>query len=175
MLKGRALVFTRDALWYVQHNTYHPDRHHRRWSSLIIGLFLGTHVFGGRIFPNVWALNTNLGDMTVEEAAAALQNKWANGTQIQLRDGDRIWAVTPAQLGLSLDAAATVEAARNVGLAGIPLGYGVMPVVNMDLLTTQNFLLDLTEQTKILPYNAGFAGTAISSSACRGRTGAIST
>ena len=32
----------------------------------------------------------------------------------------------------------------------------MLPVVNMDVLTTQNYLLDLTEQSKILPYNAGY-------------------
>jgi hypothetical protein len=38
----------------------------------------------------------------------------------------------------------------------MPFGFSVKPVVNMDTLTTQNFFLDLTEQSKILPYNAGF-------------------
>ncbi|MFN8564729.1 MAG: L,D-transpeptidase family protein [Anaerolineae bacterium] len=155
VLQGRAVVLSRDALWYIYHN---PIILLALIGLIValIGLFLGTHVFGGRIFPNVWALNVNLGDLTVEEAAQALQNKWATGTQIQLQDGDRIWQVTPAQLGLTLDAAATVESARNVGLAGVPFGYGVAPVVGMDTLTTQDFLLDMTEQSKIQPYNAGF-------------------
>lgn len=155
VLQGRAVVLTRDTLWYIQHNPLILIAIIGLLVALV-GVFLGTHVFGGRIFPNVWALNTNIGDMTVEEAAQALQNKWMTGTQIELRDGERIFAVTPAQLGLTLDAAATVQAARNVGMAGVPFGYGVMPVVSMDTLTTQDFLLDMTEQTKILPYNAGF-------------------
>lgn len=154
-VKGRAIVWTRDALWYVRHNRFVL----LGLIALIVilsGTYLGSHIFGERLFPNVWALNTNLGDLTLTEAAAALQNKWTTGTQIQLRDGERIWAATPAQIGLSLNAAATVEAAKNVGLAGVPFGYSVMPVVNMDVLTSQNFLLDLTEDSKILPYNAGF-------------------
>ncbi len=155
IVKGRALVVTRDALWYVRHNRIILAAIILLVVALI-GLFLGSHILGGRLFPNVWALNTNLGELTLEEAAVALQNKWNSGTQIQLRDGDRIWAATPAQIGLSLDAAATVEAARNVGLAGVPFGYSVMPVVNMNVLTSQNFLLDLTEESKILPFNAGF-------------------
>lgn len=155
ILKGRALVVGRDALWYINHNVY------ARLGLIalvvaIIGLFLGTHLVGGRLFPNVWALGTNLGDMSYAEAAASLQNKWSNNTQIRLQDGDRVWVASPSQIGLSLDAAATVEAARGVGMAGMPFGYSVMPVVNMDLLTTQNFFLDLTEETKVLPYNAGF-------------------
>jgi LysM repeat protein len=155
VMKGRALVFTRDALWYIRHN---------RLILLgliaaviaVIGFYLGSHVIGGRVFPNVWTLNVNLGDMSVEEATAALQNVWMNHTQIQLHDGSRAWAATPAQMGLSLDAAATVAEARNVGLAGVPFGYGVLPVVNVDQMAAQNFLLDLTEPTKVLPYNAGF-------------------
>lgn len=155
ILKGRALVVGRDALWYVNHNAY------ARLALIalvvvIIGLFLGTHLVGGRLFPNVWALGTNLGDMSYAEAAASLQTKWSNSTQIRLQDGDRVWVASPSQIGLSLDAAATVEAARGVGMAGMPFGYSVMPVVNMDLLTSQNFFLDLTEETKVLPYNAGF-------------------
>jgi LysM repeat protein len=155
ILKGRALVVGRDALWYINHNIY------ARLGLIalvvaIIGLFLGTHLVGGRLFPNVWALGTNLGDMSYAEAAASLQSKWSSSTQIRLQDGDRVWVASPSQIGLSLDAAATVEAARGVGMAGMPFGYSVMPVVNMDLLTTQNFFLDLTEETKVLPYNAGF-------------------
>ncbi len=155
VLKGRAVIVTRDLLWYVRHK---PIILFGMVGVVValIGLFLGTHIFGGRVFPNVWALNIDVGDMTTAEAAQALQSQWSNGTHIQLRDGDRVWSATPAQIGLSLDAAATVTEARNVGLAGFPLGYGVMPVVNMDVITTQNFLLDLTEESKILPYNAGF-------------------
>ncbi len=154
MLKGRALVFSRDALWYVQHNTYILLAM-IAVVVLVIGLFLGTHVFGGRVFPNVWALGVDVGDMTVDQAASALQTKWAN-TTLQLRDGDRVWTASTGQLGLRLDADATVANARAAGLAGIPLGYSVLPVVSMDVLTTQNYLLDLTEQSKILPYNAGY-------------------
>ena len=155
VMKGRALVLTRDALWYVQHKRIIPVTFFAAVFA-IVGIYLGTHLLGARVFPNVWALNVNLGDMSVEEAASTLQNKWNNATQIQLHDGDRIWAATPAEMGLSLDAVATVESARKAGLSGVPMGIGVLPVVNMNLLTTQNFLLDLTEQTKILPYNAGF-------------------
>ena len=76
MLKGRALVVSRDALWYVQHNTYILIGL-IGLVVLVVGLFLGTHVFGGRVFPNVWSLGVDVGDMTVDEAASALQTKWA--------------------------------------------------------------------------------------------------
>src|SRR5690349_2957556 len=59
VLKGQALVWTRDALWYVQHKPIILVAI-ALVIVAIIGTYLGTHVFGGRVFPNVWALNTNL-------------------------------------------------------------------------------------------------------------------
>jgi lipoprotein-anchoring transpeptidase ErfK/SrfK len=123
---------------------------------LVFLLFTLTHVTQSRIFPNVWALGLNLGDTTVEEAANALQQLWSSGTQIQLVDGERQWALTPAQLGLRLDARATAESARSVGMSGLPFGYSLLPTVEVDELQAQNILLDYTEITKIVPYNAGY-------------------
>src|SRR5262245_12529247 len=66
-----------DLFWYITHTR-----------QIIIGLislavivfllFVGSHLVTGRVFPNVWALNVPIGDMTVDEATAALQNAWAN-------------------------------------------------------------------------------------------------
>lgn len=154
-LKGPVLIITRDIFWYIRHNTFLLTGVITA-IILIFGLFLGAHILGGRIFPNVWALGIDLGNMTTEEAASILQNKWWGSTQIQLRDSDRIWSATPSQIGLTLDAAATVSNARAAGLSGMPFGYSVMPIVRMDALTAQNFLLDMTEQSKILPSNASF-------------------
>lgn len=145
----------RDGLWYVRHTP-------ALWFGLIglVGVlfvvFVATHVFNGRVFPNVWAAGVNLGDKTVEEAAAALDEAWATHIQIRLMDGDRAWDVTPAQLGLVIDSKKTAEAARAVGMSGLPMGYGIPPVVSVDFNTAQTFLLDLTNQTDIAPENAGY-------------------
>lgn len=123
----------------------------------VIGLYLGLHVTQNRIFPNVWALGLGLGDMTEDEAAAALQLEWDHNLYIRLSDEDRAWDVTPADLGMSLDAHATAKAARDAGLGGIPFSWNVLPVVNLDELAAQTALLNMSEAVKIVPYNAGYA------------------
>ncbi|MBK8020340.1 MAG: L,D-transpeptidase family protein [Chloroflexi bacterium] len=155
VLKGRALVLMRDAQWYL--------RQYRVVTFglallpvLLVALYLGSFIIGNRIFPNVWVLGQDIGGMNADEAAALLQRQWSQGTLISLQDVGRTWEVSTAQIGLVLDAAATVENAKAVGLGGIPFGYGIKPVMTLDFLSAQNTLLDLTEETKILPYNAGF-------------------
>jgi len=145
----------RDTFWYVRHEPL-----------LLVGLiggiiavfllYMALHLAQNRIFPNVWALGIALGDQTVDEAASALQQAWTADRRIQLVDGERTWEVTPAELGLRLDAQQTAEDARAVGLAGLPFGYNVLPVIEMDVLTAQNLLLNLTSETDIAPYNAGY-------------------
>ena len=152
---GRANIFVRDLLW-----------HTRNKPVVLAGIFavialagllwVGSFVFGGRIFPNVWALGLNIGGLTVDEATAALQDYWANSATIRLYDQERMWEATPAEMGLSLDSRATAETARSIGLSGVPFGYGVQPVVALDELASQDYFLDLTEWSKILPYNAGY-------------------
>jgi LysM repeat protein len=155
-LGGLALGgIARDALWHV--------RRERRYSialiaaiAAVVGLYLILHISQNRVFPNVWALGVNLGDMTEDEAAAALQQEWDNNLMIRVTDEDRAWDLKPAELGLSLDARATAKAARDAGLGGIPFSWNVTPAVNLDELAAQTTLLDMSEVVKIVPYNAGY-------------------
>jgi LysM repeat protein len=155
VLLARAHIALRDLLWHARNN---------HWitfgiagiGALAVLLWLGSFVLNGRIFPNVWALGMDVGGMTVEEAAAALQDHWSNDVTIRLYDQERSWDATPFSMGIALDAYATAEAARSLGLAGLPFGYAVQPLVTLDELTSQNYFLDLTEWSKILPYNAGY-------------------
>jgi len=152
---GRVHVFLRDLLWHTKNN--HLILY--GIAGLLVAavlLWLGSFVLGGRIFPNVWALGVNIGGMTIDEASTALQTAWANDNMIALHDQDRVWQATPFDMGISLDARATAEAARTIGLSGIPFGYGILPVVALDQLASQNYFLDMTEWSKILPYNAGY-------------------
>lgn len=151
----RVRMVLQDLIWYVTHT--------RQIVLGIIGLvvlvfllFVGSHVFSGRIFPNVYAINVPLGDLTVEEATAALQNTWANTYQIRLVDGDRMWTVKPSDIGLQLDARKTAETAKGAGMSGLPLGIGIKPFVSVDYNTANNYLLNLTTATDIAPYNAGY-------------------
>jgi LysM repeat protein len=153
--RQRAALWLRDAFWYAIHN----PRIVKATAGLVAGLFVLftlVHIVTGRTFPNVWALSVAIGDMTVEEAETALLDAWENTIRIEILDQGRTWRAAPEQLGLVLDARKTAEAARAVGMAGIPLGYGVTPVVTVDELAAQSFLLDLTAQVNVAPYNAGY-------------------
>lgn len=153
--RSRLSLLLRDAAWYVTHTPI-----------ILIGIaaivallfliFTGTHLIQGRIFPNVWSMGIHLGDMTMEEAQAALANAWNNQIQIQLVDADRTWTATPGELGLRLNPQPIVEAAKNVGMAGMPMGWTIDPVVEVDYIAAQNYMLDLSGDVEIPPYNAGY-------------------
>src|SRR5258707_1030762 len=111
-------------------------------SVTIFALIVGALVIytSGRILPGVSVGDVSLGGLTADAASAQLQSAWS---QIKVRDGDRIWIVTPAQLGLSLDTAATVLAAPLTINAFDPIqnqtvAWTVPNTQWGDWLTTQN-------------------------------------
>ncbi|MBW7880330.1 MAG: L,D-transpeptidase family protein [Anaerolineae bacterium] len=140
-LKKRANLVVQDALWYARHR---PSVW--RWGGLIgvalILLFLGSYLLPGRIFPNVFALGVPLGGLTVDEAVAALQDAWTNDVKVRLVvQGETIEELSPQQVGLQVDFTHMAEAARGVGLSGIPLGYGIQPQVTLDYRTAEDLLV----------------------------------
>ncbi|MDX2161186.1 MAG: L,D-transpeptidase family protein [bacterium] len=151
----RAVLVARDGVWYARNN---PRLLFSVIGALVLVFALWTlfHIGGSRLFPGVSTMGLSMGSLTTEEAIAALQTYWNRDLRITLRDQERTWEVTPAEFGLRLNARATVEDMREVGMAGIPFGFNVLPTVEMDVLTTQNKLLDLSEQAQIQPYNAGY-------------------
>lgn len=124
--------------------------------AVLISLFAATHLLAGHIFPNVWTLGMSIGDMSIDAAEARLLEIWDSQVQMQLIDGDRVWWVSPDDIGLQLDAKATAERARSVGMAGIPFGYNVEPVVSADAVKAEAYLISLVNQINVKPYNAGF-------------------
>ncbi len=151
----RGRYFLKDGWWYIR-NTPVVVGGVAAAATLVMLLFIGSHLVQGRIFPNVWALGTNIGDMTASEAELALLNTWNNDIRIKLTDGDRSWTATTADLGLTLDPDPMIEAARSAGLSGIPLGINIDPVIAVEYITAQNYLLDLSTQVEIAPLNAGY-------------------
>ena len=151
----RVRMVLQDLFWYITH-TQQIVFGIIGLIAVVFLLFIGSHLVTGRVFPNVWSLNVPLGDLTTEEVVAALQNAWSNQYQIKLVDGERQWTVKPADLGLQLDAQKTAEAARGVGLSGLPFGISVKPAVTVDYNTANNYLLNLTTATDIAPFNAGY-------------------
>lgn len=162
----------RDAWWYTLHKPYVIQG----VFVAIIGLFalfVASHLVGSRLFPNIWALGVNLGDMSFEEAETALRTAWANRVTINLVDGERSWTATPRDLGMTLDAEATVKAANSIGMAGIPMGYDVPPVVEVDLFIAQTYLLNLTEQANFAAFNGGYEWQGADLVALPGRNGRV--
>ncbi|PJF34059.1 MAG: hypothetical protein CUN57_00530, partial [Phototrophicales bacterium] len=98
----------------------------------VILVFLGSYILSGRIFPNIRTMGITVSDLTVEEAEAVLLDEWENNVLIDLTlDGQIMLQVKPQELGLSLDARATAEAAKALGLAGVPFGATVDPVASV--------------------------------------------
>ncbi|MCC6188101.1 MAG: VanW family protein [Anaerolineales bacterium] len=115
-------------------------------------------VFGLRhrdvIYPGVSAWGLDLSGQTPAAAAAELIVAFDYPAQpvITFRDGERAWTATPAQLGLTVDLARTVNAAYGVGRTGSVLadawdtfsawyaGVQVSPVVVYDESQTLLYL-----------------------------------
>jgi hypothetical protein len=164
---ARAETALHDFSWAVRRDVRIPAALASAVAACVL-VYVATYVLGGRIFPNVWVLGLDVGGNTVEEAAARLQTHWDTTLRIRLVDDGtngegeiataaaREWAMTPAELGLSLDAQATAAAARGAGMSGLPFGIRILPTVEIDVLRAQNALLDMTDMTKIVPFNAGY-------------------
>lgn len=152
---ARGSLLLKDAGWYLR-NTPVIKIVIVALIGLYFLLFAGSHVVQGRIFPNVWAFGVNIGDMTAEEAEIALLKAFNNDVRIRLVDGDRTWTATTAELGFKLNPDPMIVEARNIGMAGIPFGWNVQPVVEADYITTQNFLLDLSQRVEIPAQNARY-------------------
>jgi lipoprotein-anchoring transpeptidase ErfK/SrfK len=157
--RQQAGKFGRDLLWYVV-NVPQIRNGLLGLIAVAFGFFVLSHILPGRIFPGVSAAGIDLGGLPAGEATTRLITAWQTDTRLTLVDGANTWEVNPADLGLQIDASATVESARGVGMAGIPLGYSITPVVTIDTPTARNYLLDLTTQTDVPPYNAGYGLTA---------------
>jgi len=155
VLTQRVSLLAQDAWWYLR-NTPIVAMGIGAVIGIYLLLFAGSHIVQGRIFPNVWAVGTHIGDMTVEEAEFALLQAWNNDVRIRLMAGDRSWQATTADLGLKLNARPMAEAARGVGMAGLPFGWQLEPEVEIDIITAQNFLLDLAEEVHIPPFSGGY-------------------
>lgn len=122
--------------------------------------FFGYFTFSGRVYPGVHSLGQNLSSLREEQLTEVLQAAWQEQSPIRIHlDGQEIASASPAQLGMQLDASATFARARRVGLAGLPFGYALTPVISVtgqDYLTAQQYLLDFKQQVDTPPANASY-------------------
>jgi len=121
-------------------------RTRRRWGIwlffvLVAGLFALVALAGAlayeyryadRIYEGVQVAGIPLGGMSLEEATAAIQDGLTPypGTPITLYSGERNWSLTPADLGVSVDAGKTAAAAFAVGRRGEQNGSGLGGLVS---------------------------------------------
>jgi len=88
--------------------------------SLVVFIF-GTQIwFAGQIFPGVQVAGINVGGQPPQEAALQISAgiQYPNQGKILLRDGDRIWVTSPAELGLFLDPETSARSAYEIGRSG---------------------------------------------------------
>jgi vancomycin resistance protein YoaR len=129
---------------------------------LVIGLVTSVYqvLFSGRIFPGITMAGVDLSSMTPDQATNALQQRltYPASGQVVFRDGDRVWATTPAELGMSFDAGMNVQQAYDIGRQGGWLtnlasqlnawqgGLDLLPVIVFDERTARNYLQNIATQ-----------------------------
>ena len=124
----------------------------------------------GRIYPGVRVQGVDLGGLRPDQAAAALTREMRlSDPLVTLRGPERSWQVSPVDLGVRLDAQATVEAAYNLGrefwwgenllshLELLSLGLNLPPVIVYDEQTTRLYLETLAEQIDFPPTEASLS------------------
>lgn len=86
---------------------------------VVLGIFLFAFQlrYTDVIYPGVSAMSVPLGGLLPQEAVTALSDGFTydRDTIFTLRDGDRFWQLTAAELGVSFDLESTVEAAFAIG------------------------------------------------------------
>ncbi len=94
-------------------------------AAILLALALVTYeyLYMDRIYPGVSVFGTELGGLTLAEAEIVLQQKFPvyQPVRLTLRYGERTWAVSPQEVGVSLDARATALAAYAAGREGSTL------------------------------------------------------
>jgi len=77
-------------------------------------------LYAGRIFPGVSVAGVDLSGLSPSEAASRLNQTLSYPTtgKIVLRDGGKVWVVTPAQMGMAFDASSSAQAAYQLGRSG---------------------------------------------------------
>ncbi|MEZ4515693.1 MAG: L,D-transpeptidase family protein [Chloroflexota bacterium] len=144
--------------------------------AAVLGMIGGGAVYlytGELILPGVHSLGTLLGGQTADQAAATLQTTW-NSQTITLVNESLSVEVSPADLGMTLDAAATADAAYWAGRTldsvsaireqGLDI-LTVAPVWSFDPAVAEATLVSLAPQLAVAPTDARVVITGIQAEA----------
>jgi hypothetical protein len=76
--------------------------------------------YSGRIFPGVSMAGVDLSGLPVAQASARLEQAltYPQSGKIVFRDGEKVWVAAPAELGVGLDSASSVQQAYRLGRSG---------------------------------------------------------
>ena len=90
---------------------------------LALALVTYEYLYMDRIYPGVSVFGTELDGLTLAEAEIVLQQRFQDyqPVKLTLRYDERTWAVSPQEVGVSLDAKATALSAYMVGREGSTL------------------------------------------------------
>jgi vancomycin resistance protein YoaR len=131
---------------------------------LFIFLWLGSVVFdqiwnSGKIMPGVSMQSIDLSGLTIDEATRKLTKDFilTPTNQISIVYADLLWQATPDQLGLNLDAKASIKQAYDLGRSG-SLGsflayqlfsrhssHSVSPVLSFDQQKAYDYLVQVSQ------------------------------
>ena len=135
-------------------------------SLLLIITYYGYYQLSGRILPGVMVGNTNLGGLTVQEAAIELQKRWNLDNTILITNGQESIGLLPADLGLGIDALKTAVRAHEVGhgdmmpvefmqmIVSLNEGWSINPIIYFDKEIASTSLTAITPQLSLAPTNA---------------------
>lgn len=126
-----------------------------------VAFVLGYQVlYRDKIHRGVQVWDLDLSGLSRGDAQAALADYFAGFTQApwELRDGQKTWTVTPAALGIRLDATGTVEAAYAIGRSHSPAwnlgeqlrtaskGVQIAPVLLYDETAARGYVAGLSDE-----------------------------
>ncbi len=141
-------------------------------ATIVLLAFLVVRIYGwryqDRIYPEVTVWGLDLSGLGSNEALALLDHQFNpyQANQLILRHGQQSWQVSPSDLGVSLDAAATAVSAHAVGRGGslwdnlqeqaqaLSRGHEVEPILNFDTGVAVVFLSQLAQQVNRPARNA---------------------
>ena len=145
-----------DTVWHLRHRTAFLKIAAGVIGAIVLLFFLMLF-FSPNIGPNISTMNIGIGGMSIEDAAAKLNAAVNEEVRISIRlNGEQMISVTPAEVGIELDALATAQAAEAAGLAGLPFGHEIEPIFEVDYGVAQAYILGLTNDVYLPPYEAGF-------------------
>ncbi len=138
-------------------------------SAVILWVLGYQLIYAGKIFPGVSVAGVDVSGLAPANAAVKLSQtlSFPITGKVVLRDGERIWTTSPAQLGMVFDPSASAQAAYSLGRSGglfaalngqiRARGFGddVPPVIIFDQRVAYQYLQGLAKQVNQPVVEAG--------------------